>query len=310
MADEGPTHGAPPASPVEPVELGLESRMRFDCHPGVACFNACCRSTDITLTPYDVVRLKRRLGMGSGDFVAACTYPFEMDAQGMPGLKLAHKPGTGECLFLEEWGCRVYEDRPAACRYYALGNMGVRRKDADRVDDLYFLIREAHCLGHGEPKTRTVAEYRREQGVDVYDDRNREWRDIVIKKRSSGPAVGKPSARSRQLFGMCSYDVDAFREFVSSRGFRDLFDLDEAAMEGLRSDEDALLAFAFRFLKQVLFGEMTIPVKPGARERRIAQRREVWRERREAETRRWRDAVEEAQYGDPEASARPEPGGS
>lgn len=300
MADEDPRREAPPASPVEPVELGLESRVRFDCHPGVACFNACCRSTDLTLTPYDVVRLKRRLGMGSRDFVAACTYPFEMDAQGMPGLKLAHKPGTGECLFLEEWGCRVYEDRPAACRYYALGNMGVRRKGAGRVEDLYFLIREAHCLGHAEPRTRTVGEYRREQGVDVYDHMNREWRDIVIKKRSGGPSVGKPSARSLQLFGMCSYDIDGFREFVSSRGFRDLFDLDEAAMEGMRSDEDALLAFAFRFLKQVLFGETTIPVKPGARERRIAQRGETWRERREAETRGWRDSVEAAKYGDSE----------
>ena len=98
----------------------------------------------------------------------------------------------------------------------------------------------------------------------------------------------------------CRLRAEGFREFVSSRGFRDLFDLDEAAVEGLRGDEDALLAFAFRFLKQVLFGERTIPLRSGARERRIVQRREVWRERREAETRGWRDAIEEAQYGDSE----------
>ena len=299
MADGGPPHDAPPASPVEPVELRLDSRMRFDCHPGVACFNACCRSTDITLTPYDVLRLKRRLGMDSRAFVAACTYPFDMDAQGMPGLKLAHQPGTSECIFLEEGGCGVYEDRPAACRYYALGNMGVRRKDASRVDDLYFLVKEAHCLGHAEPRTQTVAEYRREQGVDVYDRMNREWRDLVIRKRSSGPTVGRPSARSLQLFALCSYDLDGFREFVSGRGFREIFDLDEDAVDGLQADEDALLAFAFRFLKQVLFGETTIPVKPGAREHRIAQRKEIWQERREAEARRWRDSLEDAKYTDP-----------
>ena len=297
MAAADRKHDAPPASPVEPVELTLESRVRFDCHPGVACFNACCRSTDITLTPYDVLRLKRRLKMDSREFVAACTYPFEMDAEGMPGLKLAHKAGGGECIFLEESGCSVYADRPAACRYYALGNMGVRRRDAARVDDIYFLVKEDHCLGHQEPKTQTVAEYRREQGADVYDRMNREWRDIVIKKRSAGPTVGKPSARSLQLFDMCSYDMDSFREFIASRGFRDVFDLDDAAVEGLRGDEDALLGFAFRFLKQVLFGEMTIPLRPGARERRAEQRKGLWRARRDDEARKRRGSVAAARSG-------------
>ena len=38
------------------------------------------------------------------------------------------KPGTSECIHLTEEGCGVYEDRPAACRYYALGNVAVRKK--------------------------------------------------------------------------------------------------------------------------------------------------------------------------------------
>ena len=37
---------------------------------------------------------------------------------------------SGECTFLGDEGCTVYEDRPAACRYYALGNMAVRKKDS------------------------------------------------------------------------------------------------------------------------------------------------------------------------------------
>ena len=53
MSTDDPDADRPPESPVEPVELSLESRFRFHCHPGDASFNACCPSIDITLTPYD-----------------------------------------------------------------------------------------------------------------------------------------------------------------------------------------------------------------------------------------------------------------
>jgi hypothetical protein len=265
---------APFKSPVQPVQLSLDSPFQFYCHKGIACFNECCRNIDITLTPYDLVRLKRRLGLTSSELVARYTVPFEMDHHGMPGLKMLTKPGGNECVFLTPEGCGVYEDRPAACRYYALGNMAVRKKGAAQVEEVYFVVKESHCLGHQEPLTQTVGEYRKEQGVDVYDEINREWRDIILKKRSSGPTVGRPSDRSLQLFDMCSYDVDSFREFIQTPGFQAVFDLTPEVMARLTSDEEALLSFAFRFLKQVLFGEVTIPVKEGAREQRLAGARE------------------------------------
>ena len=62
------------------------------------------------------------------------------------------KTGTSECIHLTAEGCSVYEDRPAVCRYYALGSMGVRKKEASSVDDIYFVVKEDHCLGHNEPK--------------------------------------------------------------------------------------------------------------------------------------------------------------
>ncbi len=265
----------PFSSPVDPVELGPDDEIQFRCHRDIACFNACCKNIDIQLTPYDIVRLKRRLELSSSEFVGRHTTPFPMDHHDVPGLKLNTKPGTSECVFMTEEGCSVYEDRPAACRYYALGSMGVRKKDSAQVDDIYFIVKEDHCLGHQEPRTLTVREYRSEQGCDEYDQHNREWRDIILKKRSSGPTVGAPSERSLQLFDMCSYDIDSFREFIQTEGFGDIFDLDPRTMQDLLADEDELQQFAFRFLKQVFFGVMTIPVKEGARERRIAQSRRL-----------------------------------
>ena len=269
IKDEIPLH-----SPVQPVELNADSEFRFHCHKAVSCFNACCRNIDITLTPYDIVRLKRRAELTSSQWVNRYTVPYPMDTHEMPGLKMATKPGTSECVFLEEAGCGVYADRPAACRYYALGSMGVRRAGSAVVEDIYFVVKESHCKGHEEPRTITVRQYRREQGIEKYDEMNREWRDIVLKKRSSGATVGKPSARSLQLFDLCSYDIDNFRDFVNSKGFTEVFALPPDQRAALMNDEDELLRFAFRFLKQVLFGEMTIPVYPEARERRLARRQE------------------------------------
>jgi Fe-S-cluster containining protein len=273
----------PFSSPVDPVKLTLDSEFQFDCHPGVSCFNACCRNISIQLTPYDIVRLKQRLELSSSEFVARHTVAFEMDHDGLPGLNLLTKPGTRECVFLADEGCAVYQDRPAACRYYALGNIAVRPKDSKVVEDVFFLVKEPHCRGHEERRKQTVRDYRRAQGVDKHDDANREWRDVIIKKRSGGPTVGAPSERSMQLFDMCSYDMDSFREFIQTCGFQNLFDIDAAEMQLLLDEDEALLHFAMRFLKQTLFGETSIALREGARERRVEQRQGTWQQRREAE---------------------------
>jgi len=293
-----PPVSQPQGSPITPVELTANSRFQFRCHPEIACFNACCKSIDLPLTPYDILRLKRRFGMTAGEFVGRYTVPFEMDAHGMPGLKMATKSDSEECIHLTEEGCGVYEDRPAACRYYALGNVGVRKKGSSEVEDAYFVVREPHCLGHEEPHKQTVAEYRREQGLIRYDEMNQRWRKLILKKRSAGSTVGAPSQRSFQLFDMCSYDLDSFRDFIQSPGFREHLEIEAEEMEELLRDEEQLLDFSLRFLAQVLFGVDAVKVRAGARERRIKERREVWQQRREHHVQEHQEALQQQQYGD------------
>lgn len=286
-----------PHSVLEPVQLSPDDAFQFRCHRGIACFNQCCRNIDIMLAPYDILRLKRRFELSSRDFLDRTTRDYPMDGHGMPGLKLATKHGSAECVFLTDEGCSVYEDRPSACRYYALGLMAMRKADAPTDEDSYFVVREDHCLGHFEPKTQTVREYRRDQGLEPYDEANREWRQIVLKKRSAGPVIGKPSARSFELFFLASYDLDGFRAFVASPGFGELFELEPALKAELFGSDEKLMQFAFRFLKQVLFGEFTIPVKKDAAERRREQVRQKVQQIEEEAMRR-RMADEDLRYED------------
>jgi len=258
-------------SPVVPNLLDGDTKISFRCYKGIDCFNACCSNIDISLTPYDVVRLKNRLGIDSSEFLLEYTIPYEMEKDGIAGVKFKPVDDGTACRFMTDEGCSVYEDRPTACRYYPVGLVSMRKQDEYTDSNSYALVEEKHCHGHREDRALTIDEYREEQGLPEYDELGRGWRQLVLKKLSSGPSVGKPSKRSRQLFFMACYDIDRFRVFINSDGFKQSFVLGEDEYEKLNSDDVEMMLFGFRFLKQVLFGEMSIDLREGALEERIGR---------------------------------------
>lgn len=272
-----------PESPVMPEMFDGSKTLRFCCHPGIACFNACCKSIDISLTPYDILRLKHRLGISSTAFLEEYTLPYEMEKDGIAGVKLRPVENGSACRFMTEAGCSIYEDRPTACRYYPVALLSMRRQDEYVDHNAYALVKEAHCLGHDENREITVDAYRREQGLEEYDEASRGWRQLILKKKSSGPAIGKPSKRSLQLFFTACYDIDRFRDFIVSDGFNALFEIPVEEFSRLIDDDEALLQFAYRFLRQVLFGEESLALheeaallrREQAKEKRLRQEREA-----------------------------------
>jgi hypothetical protein len=185
-------------------------------------------------------------------------------------VKLKPVEGGTACRFMTEEGCSVYGDRPTACRYYPVALLAMRKQGEATDSDAYALVKEAHCLGHHEPRKLTIDEYRNEQGLPEYDVLARGWRQLILKKKSSGPTVGKPSKRSLELFFMVCYDLDRFRTFVASDDFNALFDVPDDEMAAMLENDVPLMLFGFRFLHQVLFGEMSIAL----REQQASVRRE------------------------------------
>jgi hypothetical protein len=276
MTSFGPDDLPFPESPVLPEMLEGSKTIRFRCHRGIACWNTCCSNIDISLTPYDILRLKRRLGLTSTEFLERYTVPYEMEKDGIAGVKLKSVEGGTACRFMTEAGCSVYADRPTACRYYPVALLSMRKQDESTDSCSYALVKEAHCLGHLEPRKLTIDDYRQEQGLPEYDELARGWRQLILKKKSSGPTVGKPSWRSLELFFMTCYDLDRFRAFVASDGFSDVYDLPADELKRFLEDDVELMLFGFRFLRQVLFGETSIPV----RKETVEKRRERLAEKR------------------------------
>ena len=116
-----------------------------------------------------------------------------------------------------------------------------------------------------------------------YDEYNREYYQIILKKKSSGPGIGKPSDTSFSFFFMVCFDTDKFKQFLNATNFRQMYDISNSEFETINNDELARLKFGFRLLRQVLFGEESIPMVEGAYEKRMEERKEILEARRKAE---------------------------
>ncbi|HEY6099717.1 MAG TPA: YkgJ family cysteine cluster protein [Anaeromyxobacter sp.] len=237
--------------------LGAGSSFCFDCHPTLDCFTQCCSDVNIVLTPADVLALSRRTGLTTGDFLDRHTLaPITKDLH-LPVVMLRMGPAPEKrCPFVGASGCAVYDARPWACRMYPVGMALPPARAGVPPEPSYFLFEDDFCHGRGEARSWSVDGWRRAQGVEAREDLERGFQELVGHPWFIGGRQLDP--RRIEMFFMAAYDLDAFREFVFSTTFVKRFDLDEAFVETLRTDDAALLLFGFRWLRFALFGEPTL----------------------------------------------------
>ena len=140
----------------EPNKMVRDDSFSFECASKLDCFNVCCADVNIVLTPYDVLRMKRNLGISSEEFLAEYTFiPFDKESK-LPVVLLRMSDDEKKvCPFVKSEGCSIYSDRPWACRMYPVG-MAAQKDTPDGWggEKFYFLLREDVCKGFGEDKTR------------------------------------------------------------------------------------------------------------------------------------------------------------
>ncbi len=267
--------------PVVPVKMGLEDLFNFRCHKGVSCWNECCHGADITLTPYDILKLAEHFKVRPAQFVASYAVPAFHEGSNLPIAKLVMtgKEGKGPCVFMdEEKGCTVYNARPATCRYYPLGLGAMKFKGHKAREDMHFLVREDHCKGHEEENLQSVAAYRQEQGVEPYDLLNERWVDILMKMaswRSMGGPEGKDVPKqTKQMFYMICTDIDRFRSFVFDTRFLDTYEIDDDMIESLKFNDETLLQLGFDWMLTIMFNEERLVMKEKVLQQSIVKARD------------------------------------
>jgi uncharacterized protein len=228
--------------------IAADARFAFDCRPGVACFNACCRDLNQVLTPYDVLRLTRGLGLRSGEFLRRYTLCRTGPGSGLPVVSLIPgDPAELTCPFLSHSGCRVYRDRPSSCRTYPLVRLVRRERATGRLSEEFMLLHEPHCHGFESGRSRTPAEWVSDQGLATYHTENDRLLALISLKRHLHPRLLPPSAAAEAA--ACLYDLDRLRDSLDAGA---LAGMDPDAVAAARTDDIALLRLGLERVKRLL----------------------------------------------------------
>jgi Fe-S-cluster containining protein len=210
------------------------------------------------MTPYDILRLKNRLGLSSSQFLKRYTVSHVGPESGLPvvSLKMLAKEDF-KCPFVGPKGCAVYKDRPGACRTYPLGRMAVRNQGQHDCKETFFLIKENHCLGFQESKEWTIETWKKNQRLETYNAMNDLMMDVLsLKNRSGKRRLTKEEA---EIFSMACYDLDRFRDFVFQEDLLKTASSKTVTKKTIQTDDVALMQYALEWVKEVLFAN---PNKP------------------------------------------------
>jgi hypothetical protein len=239
-------------------ELTPDSSFQFACHSGLDCFNQCCRNPTIILKPYDILRLRRQLGLSSTEFLDRYTIQLVEDKSRLPLtlVDIAGDEGPG-CPFLTAAGCGVYAARPGACRLFPViqgSNLG-----SNGLEDVYFCKHLDFCQGFREGRELNLAQWRADQGLDLYEDLNRGWLEIILKRGTRPPGAEDP--RATALFSLVAYDLDRFRRFAFSTPLLKTLAIPPDVAAVLQESDEELLRFGYNYLKLVLLLDDPVRLK-------------------------------------------------
>jgi Fe-S-cluster containining protein len=190
----------------EEIEPG--TLFRFECHAGLSCFGRCCK-TKISLTPYDIAKLRRYLDTDTPTFLHIYGESYADPGTGFP-CAILKSNADGSCVFSKNGGCEVYESRPGCCRNYPLSQVidedGMTGK---RVITYRLQHGAGHCRGFGRGTEWTIPRYCEANGLEPYERANALFLDIAFEFYRQPRGVRNNKEVQQMIFGAV-FDFDRF----------------------------------------------------------------------------------------------------
>ena len=227
----------------------------FRCHKDLACFNQCCRNLNLFLYPYDVVRLRKALGMSSDRFLDAHVDVVLRDGSHFPDVLLRMADNESRtCPFLSDAGCRVYADRPDTCRTFPV-EQGLHFGEGAEASRIVGFFRPPDfCLGQHEEQAWTLSSWAEDQEAAGHNRMTARWAAVkaLFAKDPWGPE-GIGGSKGKMAF-MAAYNIDRFREFVFDSSFLKRYRIKPALVRKLRASDRELLCFGFEWIRHFVWG--------------------------------------------------------
>jgi hypothetical protein len=144
---------------------------------------------------------------------------------------------------------------------YPLGMAIPPARAGEDPEPVFFVFEDDHCKGRhqSDAVSWTAERWREDQGIVAREEIERGFRELVSHPWFIGGRQLDP--KRIEMFHMACYDLDTFRTFIFESSFRDRFSLEPELEEQIANDDEALLLFAFRWLRFALFGEPTVKVR-------------------------------------------------
>jgi len=240
--------------------------FRFRCHPQIGCFNRCCRNLNLFLYPYDVIRLKSRLGVTSDEFLDR-----QVDVVLRPGnhfpdvlLRMAEN-AERTCPFLDAAGCRVYPDRPDTCRTFPLEQGLLHDAENEEDEPVFFFRPPDFCQGPNEDRVWTVPEWVADQEAETYHRMTIRWAKLRRLFQNDPRGAEGPTGQAAKMTFMAAYNIDRFREFVFGSSFLKRFKVKPELLSKIKKDDVELMLLGFDWIQLFLWGTRSQKIKPKGR---------------------------------------------
>lgn len=243
--------------------LGDNEPFTFRCHSGLDCYNRCCRNLNLFLYPYDVVRLKGRLGLSSDEFLDRHVDIVLRPESRFPEVLLRMKEDAEKtCAFLTDRGCSVYPDRPDTCRMFPM-ETGTYIPEGRNAPVLVRFFRPPEfCRGPAEDHRLTPVQYVRDQQAELYNRMTLKWADLRAGFQANPWGVEGVEGQKAKMVFMAAYNVDRFREFVFGSSFLNRYKVKAAVQKKIAAGDTELLNFAFHWIRLLLWGTKSDLIRP------------------------------------------------
>ena len=230
--------------------LGENDRFFFRCHSRLACFNRCCRNLNLFIYPYDVIRLKRALGISSDQFIDQHVDIVLREGNYFPDvlLRMADTPQR-TCPFLDDSGCSVYPHRPDTCRTFPVEQGALFGSQGKCVQMVRFFRPPDFCLGQHEACQWTVATWLDDQKAQRHNQMTLAWAELKRLFSENPWGSQGPDGPLAKMTFMATYNIDRFRDFVFNSTFLKRYKVKPALLSKLRASDRELLEFGFDWVR-------------------------------------------------------------
>lgn len=204
------------------MKIGPDETFRFGCKE---CGKCCIHREDILLSPNDLFRAAKELGLSVvGFYQQYCEGYIGQDSR-IPIIRLLPQGSVRRCPLLKDHHCMIHKAKPSVCAMFPLGRGVALKKDkAPEEQDIkiQYILQPPICGDRSE--THTVREWLASFGMEVDDPIFLQWQQFIMTAHDAIAELEKklPKEEMRRFWNLLTYcaylNYDTAKDFASQFG--------------------------------------------------------------------------------------------